>query len=157
MMPLSRCILSGYPSEGVSCSLHGSCDASKHAYAAIVYPFLKSPTGQTARFIASKIRVHIPASTGQANEECCHKHGNRIAVGVTYTCYTDSEVSLYWICGVDRVWKQFVQHCGLKIGNPLPSACWHHCVGVNDPDDLPSRGVKPADLAKNELWVTGPQ
>ena len=23
--------------------------------------------------------------------------------------------------------------------------------------DLPSRGAKPVDLAKNELWITGPQ
>ena len=73
------------------------------------------------------------------------------------TCYTDSEVTLYWIRGVDRVWKQFVQHRVVEMRNLLPSACWHHCLGVDNPADLPSRGVKPADLAKNDLWLSGPQ
>ena len=73
------------------------------------------------------------------------------------TCYTDSEVSLYWIRGIDRVWKQFVQHRVIEIRNLLPSVCWRHCPGVDNPADLPSRGVKPADLAKSELWIMGPQ
>ncbi len=72
------------------------------------------------------------------------------------TCYTDSKVSLYWIRGVNRVWKQFVQHRVLEIRKILPSAHWHHCPGVDNPADLPSRGVKPTDLAKNELWLHGP-
>ena len=57
VMSLPRCIWSGSPSEGVSCSLHGFCDASKHAYAAVVYLVLKSPIGQIVRFVASKTRV----------------------------------------------------------------------------------------------------
>ena len=72
-------------------------------------------------------------------------------------CYTDSEVLLYWIRGVDRVWKQFVQHRMIEIRNLLPSVCWRHCPGVDNPADLPSRGVKPADLVKNELWIMGPR
>ena len=70
------------------------------------------------------------------------------------TYYTDSEVTLYWIRGVDCVWKQFVQHRVVDIGNLLPNASWHHCPGVDNLADLSSRGVKPADLAKNELWLS---
>ena len=126
VMSLPRCIWNGSPTEGVSCSLHGFCDASKHAYAAVVYLILKSPTGQTVRFIASKTRVSplkpqtiprlellllarlmksVPTSLGtemQLEEPIC---------------YTDCEVSLYWIRGVDRVWKQFVQHRVVEIRN----------------------------------------
>ena len=35
----------------------GFCDASKHAFAAVVYLVLKSPVGQTVRFLVSKTRV----------------------------------------------------------------------------------------------------
>ena len=69
------------------------------------------------------------------------------------TCYTDSEVSLYWIRGIDRVWKPFVQHRVVEIRNLLPDACWRHCPGVDNPADLPSRGTKPADLTKSDLWL----
>ena len=57
VMSLPRCVLNGSPTEGVSYSLHGFCDASKHAYAAVVYLVIKSPTEQTGRFIVSKTRV----------------------------------------------------------------------------------------------------
>ena len=57
VISLPRCIWNGSPTEGVSCSLYGFCDASKHAYAAVLYLVLKSPAGQIVRFIVSKTRV----------------------------------------------------------------------------------------------------
>ena len=54
VISLPRCIWNGSPAEGVSCSLYGFCDASKHAYAAVVYLVLKSPAGQIVRFIVYK-------------------------------------------------------------------------------------------------------
>ena len=169
VMSLPRCIWNGSPTKGVSCSLHGFCDASKHAYAAVVYMTLKSPMGQTVRFIASKTRVSpLKPQTIPRLELLSALLLARLMKSVATsletemqleepTCYTDSEVSLYWIRGVDRVWKQFVQHQVVEIRNLLPSACWHHCPGVDNPADLPSRGVKPADLAKNDLWLSGPR
>ena len=71
--------------------------------------------------------------------------------------YTDSIVALYWILGTDRVWKQFVQHRVVEIRKILPNVCWYHCPGVDNPADLPSRGVKASDLAKSELWINGPE
>jgi len=169
VMFLPRCIWNGSPSEGVSCSLHGFCDASKHAYAAVVYLVLKSPMGQTVRFIASKTRVSpLKPQTIPRLELLSALLLARLMTSVATTlgteleledptCYTDSEVFLYWIKGIDRVWKQFVQHRVIEIRSLLPSACWRHCPGVDNPADLPSRGAKPADLAKNELWLNGPR
>lgn len=169
VMSLPRCIWNGPPTEGVSCSLHGFCDASKHAYAAVVYLVLQSPVGKAVRFIASKTRVSplkpqtIPRLEllsalllARLMKSVATSLGSEMQLEEP-TCYTDSEVSLYWIQGVDRVWKQFVQHRVVEIRDLLPSACWRHCSGVDNPADLPSRGVKPADLAKNDLWLSGPR
>ena len=157
------------PTEGVSYSLHGFCDASKHAYAAVVYLVIKSPTEQIVRFIVSKTRVAplkpqtIPRLEllsalllARLMKSVATSMGSELQLQKP-TSYTDPEVALYWIRGVDRVWKQFVQHQVLEIRNLLPSVSWRHCPGVDNPADLPSRGAKPVDLAKNELWIMGPQ
>ena len=71
-------------------------------------------------------------------------------------CYSDSKVALYWIQGLNRVWKQFVQHRVAEIRRLLPSDCWKHCPGMENPADLLSRGCSPVDLAANNLWIKGP-
>ena len=73
------------------------------------------------------------------------------------TCYTDSKVALFWISGVSRVWKQFVQRRVIEIRKLLPCSCWHHCPGVDNPADLPSRGLIPIELACSKLWAEGPK
>ena len=159
VMSLPRCIWNGSPTEGVSCSLYGFCDA------AVVYLVLKIPAGQIVRFIVSKTRVFplrpqtIPRLEllsalllARLMKSVATSIGTEMQLEEP-TCYTDSEVTQ----DVDHVWKQFAQHRVVEIRNLLPSACWHHCQGVDNPADLPSRGVKPADLAKNDLWLNGPQ
>ena len=56
-MTLPRCLLSDVSLDGYSCSLYGFCDASKHAYAAVVYLVIKTSDEQFVKFIASKTRV----------------------------------------------------------------------------------------------------
>ena len=66
-------------------------------------------------------------------------------------CYSDSKVALYWIVGMgmDKTWKQFVQHRVDEIRTLLPVDCWRHCPGPENPADLPSRGVSPTELAQS--------
>ena len=49
-----------------------------------------------------------------------------------------------------------MQHCVAEIRRLLPSDCWKHCPGMENPADLPSRGCFPVDLAANNLWINGP-
>ena len=45
----------------------------------------------------------------------------------------------------------------MEIREHLPSSCWRHCPGVENPADLPSRGLAPFELANSKLWIHGPK
>ena len=168
-MSLPRCFWSncGDTSEN-SCTLYGFCDASKHAYAAVIYLVIESPSGRYIRFVVSKTRVSpLKSQTIPRLELLSALLLARLMKSVTGSlepeltltqpkCYTDSEVALYWIKGLNRVWKQFVQHRVAEIRTLLPSECWQHCPGAENPADLPSRGLAPSDLAASDLWINGP-
>lgn len=121
--------------------LHGFCDASKEAYAAVIYLVARSDSQVCVRFVVSKTRV-VPRQelTIPRLELMSALLLARLIDGVKKslssnlsleqpTCYTDSMVALYWIIGVDKVWKQFVQNRVLEIRELLPVSCWRHCPG----------------------------
>ena len=54
-------------------------------------------------------------------------------------CYTDSQVALYWIQGVEREWKPFVQNRMTEIRQLTAPTCWAHLPGASNPAYLPSR------------------
>ena len=72
-------------------------------------------------------------------------------------CFTDSRVSLCWIGGMDREWKQFVENRVVTIRQLVPAQQWRHCPGADNPADVPSRGMSPLELAKNPIWLQGPE
>ena len=72
------------------------------------------------------------------------------------TCFTDSKVALYWIKGIDKEWKPFVQNRVNEIRKLLPIDSWRHCPGKENPADIPSRGVTAQELARSMLWHHGP-
>lgn len=72
-------------------------------------------------------------------------------------CYTDSQVVLFWITKRQREWKQFVQNRVNKIREVVPTGTWRHFPGVQNPADIPSRGITPNELQeKLDLWLHGP-
>ena len=168
-MSLPRCLLNGAPGEVNSFGLYGFCDASKHAYAAVVYLVIETPHGGFTRFVVSKTRVFplksqtIPrlelfsalllAYLMDSITTCLE---SQLSLS-TPVCYTDSKVALFWIKGITKTWKQFVQHRVSEIWKLLPINCWKHCPGVENPADLPSRGMNPVELSLSNLWIHGPK
>ena len=71
-------------------------------------------------------------------------------------CFSDSKVSLYWIMGETKEWKPFVENRVIEVRKLVPSLCWEHCPGKDNPADLPSRGITPTELAGSKLWRYGP-
>ncbi len=73
------------------------------------------------------------------------------------SCYTDSQVALYWIQGFSKKWKPFVQYRINEIRKNDHPDHWRHCPGISNPADLLSRGLSPLELSVNQLWRRGPK
>ena len=71
-------------------------------------------------------------------------------------CFLDSKVAYYWIRGEEKSWRPFIQNRVNEIRRLVPVGRWRHCVGTQNPADIPSRGQPLAELVNNHLWFTGP-
>ena len=60
------------------------------------------------------------------------------------TCYTDSRVSLYWIKGLTKEWKPFVQN---RVNSIRKLVQWKHCAGGDNPA---GHVIKPGMETGNE-------
>ena len=165
---LPRYIFHRIASSVNTCSLYGFCDASNKAYAAVVYLQVTTTSGSYLRFLASKTRVapvaqqtiprlellsalilaRLVTNVRQALEEEIKGTGT--------TCWSDSEVALFWIWGESKTWKPFVQNRVEEIRSLVPVSSWKHCPGTTNPADLPSRGMTPMELSRSTLWKYGP-
>ena len=147
-------------------SLHGFCDASKDAFAAVVYLRSQAVDVQLA-FVMAKTRVApTDKQTIPRLELLAALILARLMKSVSTAldgfirisslcCWSDSRVALGWISGEQREWKQFVQNRVTEIRHLVPAELWHFCPGVLNPADIPSRGSSPDELC-NSVWLTGP-
>ncbi|XP_065902306.1 uncharacterized protein [Dysidea avara] len=168
MVTIPRCYSWSLSKSSGKYTLYGFCDASSRAYAAVVYMRIETNVGSSVEFVASKTRVspverqtiprlellsalllaNLMASVLTALE--------REITFSSITCFTDSKVALYWIRGVEKEWKQFVQNRVIEIRRLVAADCWLHCPGRENPADIPSRGMTPSELRGNVLWRHGP-
>ena len=166
---LERCYFKEPRDEIICCNLHGFCEAFLKAYGAVVYLLVHTTSCTYVKFVASKTRVAplssqtiprlellgavIPARLVTAVEGAL-----KYEVPIKkITCWSDSEVALCWIRGVDKEWKQFVQNRVSEIRRLLPVESWKHCPTDSSPADIPSRGMYSSQLATSVLWATGPE
>ena len=166
---IPRCFLSGIEDEMKLYRLYGFCDASTVAYAAVIYLVEERGDSKYSRFIVSKTRVSpLKVQTILRLELLSAVLLARLMTNVTGSlnarlsleeprCFTDSQVALYWIKGIRREWKPFVQHRVDEIRKLIPAECWEHCAGKSNPADIPSSGLTPSELAVNKLWRKGPE
>ena len=150
-------------------ALHGFCDASTKAYAAVVYLVIQSEGRTAVEFVASKSRVApLQPQTIPRLELLSALLLARLMTSIveilspvvrldSLQCYTDSQVALCWIRGIAKEWKPFVSNRVKEIRKKVHPDNWSHCPGISNPADLPSRGLSPRELSVSHLWRQGPE
>ncbi|CAG7819560.1 unnamed protein product [Allacma fusca] len=65
-------------------------------------------------------------------------------------------IVLQWLQSHPARWKTFVANRVSEIQEVLPSNCWHHVPGIENPADCISRGILADELNNHPLWWHGP-
>ena len=158
----------GFNGEVYSYTLCGFCDASRTAYAAVIYLLMKTQTRMYTQFLVAKTRVApVRMLTIPRLELLSALLLSRLIITVSSAlestlpdldmkCYTDSTVALYWTKGETKEWKPFVENCVNEICKRTPPDLWNHCSGTTNPADLPSRGMTMTEWQVSCLWQYGP-
>ncbi|XP_063618245.1 uncharacterized protein LOC134791133 [Cydia splendana] len=148
--------------------LHGFCDASNAAYAAVVYLRVVDSTGNIhVALVTAKTRVSPVKQVSIPRLELCGavlvaKLLAEVAEVMkipkpNIRAWTDSTVVLAWLNKHPSSWKTFVANRVAEILNTMDSAQWSHIRTKENPADCASRGMQPAELKEHDLWKFGPK
>ena len=158
-----------YPrsTEAKYLQLHGFCDASESAYAAVTYLRVIDAEGSvTTSLVVAKTKVAPIKRLTIPRLELCGallltkliRHVGKILQIPTSDTYawTDSLVVLSWLRGNPRRFRMFVGNRVSEIVKSIPPNRWQHVRGYDNPADSASTGIFPAELKKNNQWWEGP-
>ena len=138
------------------------------AYVAVVYLSEETPDGKYSESVVSKTREsplkvqtipRLELLSALLLAQLITNVANSLKCKLPLQeprCFTDSQVALFWITGVNREWKSFVQNRVDEIQNLVPISCWDHCAGTDNPADIPSRGLAAPEFSVSKLWRSGP-
>ncbi|XP_045452957.1 uncharacterized protein LOC123662116 [Melitaea cinxia] len=148
--------------------LYGFADASKVAYAAVVYLRVVDEVGNVyVSLVTSKTKVAPIKQVSIPRLELCGavllaKLMIEVA-GVMKVeknqlhAFTDSEVVLAWLNNHPSRWKTFVANRVSEILQILDTHHWSHVTTKKNPADCASRGISPAELSEMAIWFEGPE
>ena len=147
--------------------LHAFGDASKKAYAAVVYARVINNKEIKTWLIAAKTRVApIKTQSIPRLELCASLLASKLLVQVqedlqvkkaSLFAWTDSTAVLGWINDPDPGrWPVFIANRVSEIQYLLPNLHWKYINTKENPADIASRGLIPQHLQNNDLWWQGP-
>ncbi|XP_044760395.1 uncharacterized protein LOC123317848 [Coccinella septempunctata] len=147
--------------------LHCFSDASESAYGTCIY--LRSKTnslGYQTRLLCAKTRVAPLKTVTIARLELCaallqaelaEKVRNSLKLNLSKCYYwSDSTITLSWIRASPHLFKIFVANRISQIQSLTEPSDWHYVNTKQNPADILSRGIAPADLISSSLWWNGP-
>lgn len=163
----------GLSNDCVSVQLHEFSDASTVAYGACLYLRCVASDGSvTVRLITSKSRVAplenleqkkkkmtIPRLELSAALLLSHLYEKFVQVKAVPTAFfwTDSTIVNHWLGSPPSRWQVFVANRVSEIQHLTQGGTWSHVAGIENPADLISRGMSPAQLQYERRWFEGPQ
>ena len=71
-------------------------------------------------------------------------------------CFSDLKVALFWYKDTTKEWKPWVENRVNEIREIVPVEYWKHSPGIENPADIPSKGIMPTELTSCRLWRYGP-
>ncbi|XP_021966492.1 uncharacterized protein LOC110861672 [Folsomia candida] len=140
--------------------LHVFCDASTHAYAAVVFLREVNERGITVSILQSKTRLApIKTVTIPRLELLACTVGARLAQSVIKAMRSDLP-TFYWSDSTTALaWISRNNEWGTFVGNRVKEICqlsnpddWRHVPGIYNPADLPSRGCDPVKFLESRWW-----
>nr|XP_049697145.1 uncharacterized protein LOC126054685 [Helicoverpa armigera] len=147
--------------------LHGFSDASKAAYAAVVYLRTINLAGEIhVSLLVAKTRVAPIKQVSIPRLELCGAVLlSKLLTEATEVlniskdkvfAWTDSTVVLSWLSSHPSRWKTFVANRTSEILGNISSTQWFHVSTKENPADCASRGLNPSSLVESKLWFSGP-
>ncbi|XP_055585373.1 uncharacterized protein LOC129738208 [Uranotaenia lowii] len=146
--------------------IHCFSDASEKAYGGCVYLKSINSDGEVKIcLLSAKSRVAPLASQSIPRLELCGalltaELFNFVKDAMKFDCpvyfWTDSTCVWRWLQAVPSTWTTYVANRVAKIQQLTEGFEWRHVPGVDNPSDLISRGIPPAEIGQNRLWWEGP-
>lgn len=147
--------------------MHGFCDASLRAYAAVLYLRVVGSNGNsTSSLLFCKSKV---APTNKSTVPRLELRAAVLLAGLVKTVcatlkippgevrvWSDSSAVLHWIRSPSSKHKQFVANRISTIQELLPGVAWLYVPTASNPADVASRGCTAMDLVMNDPWWNGP-
>ena len=162
---LPRYYFTGSHPENVT--LQGFSDASKDAFAAVVYiraTYASGPPSIT--LVISKTKVAPLEGRSIPELELCGAHLlAKILVSTAETlqlsvegvrAYSDSTIILAWLDGSPKRERIYVANRICKINKLIPTTAWSYVSSGENPADCASRGITANELINHPLWWEGP-
>ena len=151
----------------VSMELHGFCDASEQAYAAVIYLRMTDVDGKIQiSLVTSKTKVAPIKRLTIPRLELCGAyllaqllHHTKQVFDLPLTqvyAWTDSTIVLSWLVGNPRRFNIYVANRVSYIVELIAPDRWSHVRGSENPADCASRGLFPVELLEHQLWWNGP-
>ncbi|XP_022816835.1 uncharacterized protein LOC111349816 [Spodoptera litura] len=149
-------------------TIHGFCDASNRAYAAVAYLRVRTDSGEVkTSILAAKTklaptkpqslpRLELSGAVLLAGLLKQIKEAMNIPSSQIYA-WTDSTIVLSWLFGDPTRWNTYVRNRVVAILDNIGNHNWYHVKSPENPADAGSRGQSLLDLKDDELWWTGPK